>query len=186
MGGNNSKPAPELSQHVFTADTPTRYSGGFVGALQDSTQSDTTRSALTELKIQSRVTSELERLANEEATKLKDLTSSTSQQQEEDGKPLSSETPTLMDRLAGDAAAKEKNAALSNSSVKKEIASLKEKLEKRKKVEAADPGVEKAKEALVQCLRINDRRPLDCWKEKEDFKREVGRLERAFVEKTVR
>lgn len=68
----------------------------------------------------------------------------------------------------------------------KEVAELKAKLEKRKKIESADPEVEKAKEALVQCLRINDRRPLDCWKETEAFKREVGRLEKAFVAKTVR
>jgi altered-inheritance-of-mitochondria protein 13 len=70
--------------------------------------------------------------------------------------------------------------------VSKEVAELKAKLAKRKKLENVDPAVEKAKEELVQCLRINDRRPLDCWKEKEAFKREVGRLERAFVERTVR
>jgi altered-inheritance-of-mitochondria protein 13 len=75
---------------------------------------------------------------------------------------------------------------LSNGSVSKEIAGLKAKLERRKKLEGADPGVEKAKEELVQCLRLNDRRPLDCWKETEAFKREVGKLERAFVERTVR
>jgi len=75
---------------------------------------------------------------------------------------------------------------LSNSSVSKEIANLKAKLEKRKKLEAVDPAVEKAKEQLVSCLRENDRRPLDCWKEREAFKKEVGRLEREFVERTVR
>jgi altered-inheritance-of-mitochondria protein 13 len=144
------------------------------------TQSDTTRSADLELKIQSRVTSELERLAAEEAEKLKQITS-----QEEPPTPAD-EAPSLLDKVTGEAAEKQKRAELSNGSVSKEISSLKEKLEKRKKVEAADPGVEKAKEELVQCLRINDRRPLDCWKEKEAFKREVGRLERAFVEKTVR
>ena len=68
----------------------------------------------------------------------------------------------------------------------KEITELKAKLERRKRLEQADPGVEKAKEELVQCLRMNDRRPLDCWKEREAFKKEVGRLEREFVERTVR
>ena len=67
-----------------------------------------------------------------------------------------------------------------------EIADLKKKLEGRRKVEQVDEGVKKAKEELVQCLRVNDRRPLDCWKEREAFKREVGRLEREFVERTVR
>jgi MICOS complex subunit MIC19 len=41
--------------------------------------------------------------------------------------------------------------------------------------------VEKARGELVGCLRLNDRRPLDCWREVEAFKREVGRLEEKFV-----
>lgn len=52
-------------------------------------------------------------------------------------------------------------------------------------MEEADAGVEKAREGLVQCLRLNDRRPLDCWEEREAFKREVARLERQFVDKTL-
>jgi len=63
---------------------------------------------------------------------------------------------------------------------------LRQKLDARKKVEKASPEVEKAKESLVQCLRTNDRRPLDCWQEVEEFKREVGRLEQAFVQKIGR
>jgi len=93
---------------------------------------------------------------------------------------------TLLDKMAGDVSEKERKTNLSHSSVSHEIAELKKKLEGRKKKEQPDPGVEKAKEELVQCLRIHDRRPLDCWKERESFKREVGRLEREFVERTVR
>ena len=44
-----------------------------------------------------------------------------------------------------------------------------------------DKAVEKAKDEMVSCLRKNDRRPLDCWKEVEEFKKEVGRLERGFL-----
>lgn len=68
----------------------------------------------------------------------------------------------------------------------KEIELLKKKLEQRKKLEQVDADLQKAKEGVVACLRQNDRRPLDCWKEVETFKREVGRLEREFVEKTIR
>merc|ERR1711881_83779 len=92
----------------------------------------------------------------------------------------SESTPTLSDKLSGTASEKEKKAQLSHGSVCQEIADLK------KKVEEVDEGVTRAKEELVQCLRVNDRRPLDCWKEREAFKREVGRLEREFVERTVR
>jgi altered-inheritance-of-mitochondria protein 13 len=71
--------------------------------------------------------------------------------------------------------------------VQKEIAALKERLEKRKLREevADDQGVEKAKKQLVSCLRLHDRRPLDCWKEVQAFKDEVGRLERGFVERVL-
>ena len=67
--------------------------------------------------------------------------------------------------------------------MQKEIDALKEKLEKRRVKEevAGDKGVEKAKEKLVQCLRVRDRRPLDCWEEVEGFKKEVGRLEGDWV-----
>lgn len=98
-----------------------------------------------------------------------------------------SDSPLPLDnKTTGDTAEKERKAELSHSSVSQEIAELKKKLESRKKMEQPDPDVEKAKEELVQCLRMNDRRPLDCWKEREAFKREVGRLEREFVERAVR
>lgn len=60
---------------------------------------------------------------------------------------------------------------------------LRQKLDARKKVEKTSPEVEKAKESVVQCLRAHDRRPLDCWQEVEQFKVEVGKLEKKFVEK---
>lgn len=74
----------------------------------------------------------------------------------------------------------------SSESVNKEVADLRAKLDARKKVDQLPPGVEKAKESLVSCLRANDRRPLDCWQEVEAFKAEVGKLEKAFIEKTGR
>ena len=63
---------------------------------------------------------------------------------------------------------------------------LRQKLESRKKLDKASPEVEKAKDKLVSCLRTNDRRPLDCWQEVETFKAEVGKLEKAFIQKAGR
>ena len=63
---------------------------------------------------------------------------------------------------------------------------LRQKLESRKKLDKVSPEVEKAKESLVSCLRKNDRRPLDCWQEVETFKAEVGKLEKAFIQKAGR
>lgn len=67
--------------------------------------------------------------------------------------------------------------------MQREIESLKGKLQQRRVKEevTSDEGVNKARDEVVRCLRVNDRRPLDCWKEVETFRREVGRLEGAFL-----
>jgi altered-inheritance-of-mitochondria protein 13 len=75
---------------------------------------------------------------------------------------------------------------MSRTSVTKEIEQLRAKLEQRKKLEQVDADLNKAKDAVVTCLRTHDRRPLDCWQEIETFKKEVGRLEKQFVERTIR
>ena len=80
-----------------------------------------------------------------------------------------------------------KQSPRSHDSVSSEVAELKAKLERRRKLEGgADPAVEAAKEGLVQCLRTKDRRPLDCWREVESFKAEVAKLEQKFVDRALR
>ena len=93
----------------------------------------------------------------------------------EDQKPPSSE------KSAGDQLRQ-----IGRESVEQEIGELKKKLEGRKKIKEVDEGVEKAKGELVRCLRVNDRRPLDCWKEVEGFKEQVRRMEEGWVERVVR
>ncbi|KAF2636407.1 DUF1690-domain-containing protein [Massarina eburnea CBS 473.64] len=153
-------------------------------------QTDSTRSRQQELAYQQRLTSELEKLREREAQNLSELSKTLSSEAE---KPAE---PSLTESLAGsisDAtslpstlAEKQRRRDMTNASVTKEIEALKKKLDARKKLEQADPAVNKAKEEVANCLRTNDRRPLDCWKEVETFKREVGRLEKGFVEKTIR
>jgi altered-inheritance-of-mitochondria protein 13 len=75
---------------------------------------------------------------------------------------------------------------LGREAVQNDVKELRKKLEGRKKLADVDEGVEKAKSDVVRCLRENDRRPLDCWKEVEKFKEEVRRLEGVWVEKIVR
>lgn len=108
---------------------------------------------------------------------------------DEDQKPSE---PSLVEKIqdatlsSAALAEKQRQKDLSNNSVTKEIEELRAKLAQRKKLEQVDEELSKAKEAVITCLRTNDRRPLDCWKEVETFKREVGRLEKEFVEKTIR
>lgn len=48
-------------------------------------------------------------------------------------------------------------------------------------MKALPKELERARESVVGCLRLNDLRPLDCWREVEGFKREVRRLEEEYV-----
>jgi MICOS complex subunit MIC19 len=69
--------------------------------------------------------------------------------------------------------------------VLKEIEALKEKLGQRKQLREVDKDVERAKEDVVSCLRLNDRRPLDCWQEVKIFKDQVAKMEGKFVERVM-
>ncbi|KAF2839841.1 DUF1690-domain-containing protein [Patellaria atrata CBS 101060] len=185
MGVGGSKPESERSQHVFEADTPIRFSQQLVDSLQGSPQSDSTRAKTLELQIQERVTAELERLRAEEDKRLVELYDKVSEESE------TSSEPSLVEKI-GDKfntssalSEKEKQRNMSRDTVSKEITELKKKLDARKKLEQADTAVQKAKDDVVTCLRMNDRRPLDCWKEVEKFRSEVRILERDFVQKTL-
>ncbi|KAJ4356286.1 uncharacterized protein N0V89_004317 [Didymosphaeria variabile] len=192
MGAENSKPASDVSQHVFSSDTPVRFSNGLVDSLQKNTQTDSTRSKQQELQYQQRLTQELEKLREKEAQNLSELSKTLDHEHPTEPTSLTDKLSDVTEKISdatsssSTLAEKRKKQEMSNSSVTKEIEALKQKLEMRKKLEEADPQVNKAKEDVVACLRLHDRRPLDCWKEVEIFKREVGRLERDFVEKTIR
>jgi altered-inheritance-of-mitochondria protein 13 len=65
--------------------------------------------------------------------------------------------------------------------VSKEVEALRARLEKRKKLRDIPSSVETARSEVVRCLRENDRRPLDCWKEVQNFKDEVRQLEKIWA-----
>jgi altered-inheritance-of-mitochondria protein 13 len=69
--------------------------------------------------------------------------------------------------------------------VSKAVEALQTKLEARRKVRQLPGTLESARDTVERCLRENDRRPLDCWREVEAFKEEVRRLEKGWVEKVV-
>lgn len=167
MGSGSSKPTAPSSQ-VWSSEQPVRFSQELIDSLQASTESDTTRAKTLELHIQSRVAAELKALQERASKDFEALQSKISAPEEP--KPKSA-GDTLRD--------------LGRESVQNDVLELKKKLEQRKMIKETDEGVEKAKSAVVRCLRDNDRRPLDCWKEVQTFKEEVRRLEGVWVEKVV-
>ncbi|KAK5000499.1 hypothetical protein LTR66_000654 [Elasticomyces elasticus] len=188
MGQGTSK----SDQHVFSADTPVRFSQAVIDSLQNSPETDSTRAKTVEFQIQSRVTAELERIRESESQRLNELAEQLTSDPSATPHPNDSAGPSLGEKIIShlpslpNSSSQHASASMSSQSVNKEVQELRAKLEKRRKDTKPDEGVEKAKESLVQCLRVNDRRPLDCWQEVESFKAEVGRLERQWVERSVR
>lgn len=146
-----------------------RFSQELIDSLQASTESDSTRAKTLELHIQSRVAAELKALQEKASKDFEELQSKISAPEPKQEK---SAGDTLRD--------------LGRESVQNDVEELRKKLEQRKKLKDVDEGVEKAKSAVVRCLRENDRRPLDCWREVQSFREEVRRLEGVWVEKIVR
>lgn len=107
------------------------------------------------------------------------------------------ETETLAaahDKIAAAFPAKDGSSEDSNSSaaagtsrytVSNEVEALRKKLEERKQIRALPESVEQSRNKVIECLHTNDRRPLDCWQEVEDFKAEVKKLEKSWVDKVV-
>ncbi|KAH7398747.1 hypothetical protein DE146DRAFT_655457 [Phaeosphaeria sp. MPI-PUGE-AT-0046c] len=149
-------------------------------------QTDSTRSRQQELQYQERLTAELEKMREQEAQNFSKYSETLSNEPEQSSEPGLVEKISDATSSKATLAEKQRQKEMSRNSVTAEVEELRKKLANRKKLEQVDADVGKAKEAVVACLRTNDRRPLDCWKEIETFKKEVGRLEKDFVEKTIR
>lgn len=70
-------------------------------------------------------------------------------------------------------------------SLKEDIESVKKRVERytERRALAAESGsaVEESRKAVVKCYQENIERPLDCWKEVEEFRKQVSQLENVRV-----
>lgn len=112
--------------------------------------------------MQARVAAELRKLQQQEDKRLKELTDKLASPDDNDKQP-----------------------SVTRHEVSGEVRALRAKLEQRKGVREVPEALEAARGDVVRCLRENDRRPLDCWREVERFKEEVRRLEKGWVEKVI-
>lgn len=135
-------------------------------AFPPSRQTDSSRAQLAEAQVQARVAAELRRLGADEDARL----------------------AQVLDKTA--AATAPETTSTSRGEVAAEIRALEARLRSRggDKLAAAretPESVERARGEVVRCLRDNDRRPLDCWREVAAFKEEVRRLEKGWVERVI-
>lgn len=173
-------------------------------------QTNSTRAKTLELHIAQRVADELEKIEKretealnglrrriaEEASRNQESDPSSSQQQSGDKpKTVKQRVQSLLElpsvsaadllptvpSAAKEPSEEEKRKSQSSAQVQAEIERLRKQLGERKQLRELPKEVEQARERVVGCLRLNDRKPLDCWKEVETFKREVRRMEERFV-----
>ncbi|KAK4660513.1 hypothetical protein QC762_119620 [Podospora pseudocomata] len=164
MGSSSSKPAATAPQ-TWKAPGSAGLSTELVQHLQSSPETDASRLQAIELEIQARVAAELKRLRDQESEALRAAQAKLAESTD--------------DKTADD------NSKTSYT-VSKEVQALQKKLEERKRIRSQLPeSLENARSGVVRCLRENDRRPLDCWREVEAFKEEVRRVEKGWVEKVV-
>lgn len=125
-------------------------------------QTDASRAKLMEQHVQARVAEELKKLQR-----------------------LESETLRVAHEKIASQLDGEDATGPSRHTVSKEVEELRHKLQERKQLRTLPDGVRNARGELIRCLCENDRRPLDCWQEVENFKAEVKKLEKGWVEKVI-
>ncbi|KJZ72553.1 hypothetical protein HIM_08077 [Hirsutella minnesotensis 3608] len=161
MGNGNSKPDAR-GGYEWKAAGPPNVSLDVLESLQSSPETDASRAKLIEKHVQARVAEELKKLQRRESEALE----------------------AAHQKIASQPADHD-DAGPSRFTLGKEVEELRHKLEGRKQLRPVPDSVEKARGEVVRCLRENDRRPLDCWQEVENFKAEVKKLEKGWVDRVI-
>ncbi|KAI5803401.1 hypothetical protein DFH27DRAFT_555620 [Peziza echinospora] len=176
MGNNPSKP----TEHIFYGETPVQFSHNLVNTLEHSSETDSTRSKATDLHIAQLVNSELQRLQAREDEILNQLSNSDLAPAESG----STGTSILSNFLPSSG---QQEDPLNRQSLQEKVEGLKRRLSSVPAPEERpeDPEIVNTRQAVVNCLRINDRRPLDCYAEIERFKGVARKREKEFVVSVV-
>lgn len=148
MGSNVSKSETK----VFTPKAPVDFSASFLSHLENSKESDYTRSQYTEKYIQERVASELKKLETDAILKFQETTA----------KSLDTSSDSTL------------SVQSSNEKIEK-LTKLLEENAKKVQLELSD-DIKNARLAVVACLKDNQGRPLNCWDEVEQFKNLVNSM----------
>ncbi len=202
--GNSQSTTEASTRHVFSAATPINFSPDLISSLESTPETNSSRARTLDLHIQERVAEELERIQKTENSKLEQVRRRIAEEAEKSGSKdkeknsgehgegnILSSSRSAKDLLPSSLtpnskpSEEEQRKAASSKKVAAEIEKLKSQLSQRKVLKDLPKDVEKARDDVVSCLRVNDRRPLDCWKEVEVFKRAVKALEDEFVRKVL-
>jgi MICOS complex subunit MIC19 len=192
--GNSPSTANDSTKHVFSASTPINFSPDLIDSLQSTPETDSTRARTLDLHIQQRVAEELEKIQRKQNELLESARQGITREGSSEtggesgsgsGSIAVSAKDLLPSAITGEDSEEAKRKAQTSQKVQAEIEKLRSTLAQRKVLRDLPKEVESARNDVISCLRINDRRPLDCWKEVEVFKRSVKTMEDEFVSKVL-
>ncbi|SCV04963.1 LANO_0G15478g1_1 [Lachancea nothofagi CBS 11611] len=148
MGSQPSKPA---ETKVFTPKTQVDFTSTLLAQLEQSTEGDYTRQQLANRYLEQRVSEKLSQLEEETLKKFEDKLNTSLLS--EDG---------------------HSNNELSSKALSEKVTHLNERLAKIKENQAiklSNDSLKQCKEALANCLRDNEGKPLNCFEEVQNFKK---------------
>ncbi|KAJ8100462.1 hypothetical protein POJ06DRAFT_252776 [Lipomyces tetrasporus] len=152
MGASESKPA---MQRTFVPEVPVQFSQDLIEVMEEIPESDFTRLQDKALKLESSVSSELEKITSEAHAILSASWSASASMPPADPESLTS--PALLSDI---------------ETFKNHLVDRKHMLEKRAEL-SKKTGYEAPREKLIECLAKNDRRPLMCLDEFNAFKEKL-------------
>ncbi|KAK8853144.1 hypothetical protein IAR55_003845 [Kwoniella newhampshirensis] len=167
MGANQSSPAAPGQEQVISAPEPgtsVQFSPSLIDRLSSPTHSSSSPSSSSSASsddiVKRRLAAESAHLRSQEAEILSKISAALEKEN------LDKEKPGMSSEVLG-----------------RDIEEIREKVERIKERKAGkDKGeVRKAREGVEKCYLSHPDKPLDCWKEVELFKKEVAKLEQAFV-----
>ncbi|KAG5421730.1 hypothetical protein I9W82_000822 [Candida metapsilosis] len=153
MGSNASKPETK----VFTPTTPVDFSSTFLSQLEQSPESDYSRAQYTEKYIQDRVAQELQKLESQTIKKFQQTTN---------------------EAVANDKSSSSNKSKLSVTETSAKVAKLTQLLQDNAKLEQIEitPALQNSRDQVIQCLKDNQGKSLNCWDEVETFRTLVRNL----------
>ncbi|KAI3405383.1 hypothetical protein KGF56_001830 [Candida oxycetoniae] len=154
MGSTTSKPETK----VFTPETPIEFSSSFLAQLEQSPESDYSRAQYAEKYIQERVAKELTKLEREAMDKFRATTN--------EALSRASSSPT------------NSTPEISVQATNEKIAKLTQLLKENAELEKVDisPEIKESRENVINCLKSNQGKSLNCWDQVETFNKLVREL----------
>jgi len=174
MGASESKP---IVLPVRGPETHIKFSNEVLAQLSSSLAETTPtpeREQVLDSHVRARVREEVAHLQEQEAEVRNEI-----------ARALEKENLRTEGRIASSTSHDENDGTVvaSSASLREDVEEVRRRVERFQKrwEELGVHGAESAREGVVKCYKDHPKRPLDCWREVEEFRKQVSALEQRFV-----